>query len=67
MWASALVSPLGYEPASLRERQLASVLMQSSACAARLQGLLHVSESALQYRLGESDGRLGGARGDGSV
>jgi hypothetical protein len=55
MWASALALSLGYEPVLLRGRQLASVPVQPSACAARLQGLLDVSESALHYRLGKPE------------
>jgi hypothetical protein len=55
MWASALVLQLGYEPVLLRGRQLASVPVQPSACAAQLQGLLDVSESGLHYRLGKPE------------
>jgi len=62
MWASALALSLGYEPVLLRGRQLASVPVQPSACAARLQGLLHVSESGLHHRLGKPEVRPGEAR-----
>gem|GEM_PF-5933548 len=40
MRASVPVLPLRYEPALLRERQLAFVSVQASACTARVQGLL---------------------------
>jgi len=62
MWASALALQLGYEPVLLRGRQLASVPVQPSACSAQLQGLLHVSESGLHYRLGKPEVRPGEAR-----